>query len=690
MCAAVPISRSPARCRPRAVLVSGLAGAVLLILLLPLSRAQAVILPATTIAGPSESIAGFGGAAMAEDGSGGVVYLETVEGVAHVFVSRYVEGHWLAPIQVDSCRLVSSSAEQEEEQKRAEKGERCEEPFAASWPRIGAANGGELIVVWATPFATSPTTGKPIYELLGAELGPGAEHFGPPTIVDRDIEEGTDTSPDLAVSPTGQADVVYRVIDTNKVGVSLLRAGDVPESVRVAHFDGRRWSNLGAINRDSAVGMRPPTQDNAPQVALGPTGNGVVVWQEPDIEGVARIWARRIFGTALNYVMPVSAETYDGAPITDDAEAPSVAFSRLGQAEVAYRQAAGPSSPLPGPRIFLNILPDGESASGGEFQGASIADADVPGGRSATVGPPAIDIDEKRSVRVVYDDNGTPRVIEGNDKGLTGALSLGPPFAGGEESVASVMNPEGGGVSAWPSAEAQGHPAVAVREDFPGGAVQTALVSGGAGGEVAELAVGRSGLGDGLIAFRQGQLGDAAIVAAQATAPPSQFVLTLPKRWVKPNQALVSWQPAPTSAGPLSYHLVLDGHIQPTPAGEALSAHLNPRGLSSGRHRLQVLATDRDGESTLTAPSTLSIAGVPPTVKVALADGGAAVRVRVRDSYAGVDERAVSVSFGDGAFAHGHTRFSHRYRHAGVYRVVVHVRDAIGNAGVVSQWVSVR
>ena len=642
--------------------------AVLALAILP-ACAQAVILPATTIDGPSESIVGFGGAAMAEDGTGGVVYLKTVEGVAHVFVSRCVEGHWLAPIRVDT-----------------------EEQFAGSWPRIGAAVGGELIVVWATPFATSPTTGKPIYELLGAELGPGAERFGQAIIVDRDIEEGTATSPDLAVSSTGQADVVYRVIDTNKVGVSLLRAGDVPESVRIAHFDGQRWSNLGAINRDTAVGMRPPTQDNAPQVAIGPTGNGVVVWQEPDIEGVARIWARRIFGSAINYVMPVSAETYNGAPITDDADAPSVAFSRLGQAEVAYRQAAGPSSPLPGPRIFLNILPDGESAGGSEFQGAVIADSDVSGGKSATVGPPAIDIDEKRSVRVLYDDNGTPRVIEGNDKGLTGALSLGPPFAGGEEGVASVMNPEGGGVSAWPSAEAQGHPAVAVREDFPGGAVQTALVSGGAGGEVAELAVGRSGLGDGLIAFRQGQLGDAAIVVAQATAPPSQFVLTLPKKWVKPNQALVSWQPAPTSAGPLSYHLVLDGHVQPTLVSEAaaLSARLDPRGLSSGRHRLQVLATDRDGESTLTAPSTLSIDGVPPTVKVARTGGGEVVRVRVRDSYSGVDAHAVSVSFGDGVSAHGHTSFSHRYHHAGVYCVVVHVRDAIGNAGVVSQWVSVR
>jgi hypothetical protein len=674
------LKASVSRLRSRKTLTA--LSAVLALAILPVC-ARAVILPATTIDGPSESIVGFGGVAMAEDGSGGLVYLKTVEGVAHVFVSRYVEGHWLAPIRVDRC-MPSTSSEQSSSTE-----EHCQAPFAASWPRIGAAAGGELIVVWATPFATSPTTGKPLYELLGAELGPGAEHFGQAMIVDRDIEEGTGTSPDLAVSSTGQADVVYRVIHTEKVGVSLLRAGDVPESVRVAHFDGRRWSSLGAINRDPAVGMRPPTPANAPQIAIGPTGNGVVAWQEPDIEGVARIWARRVFASALNYVMPVSAETYNGAPITDDADAPSVAFSRLGQAEVAYRQAAGPSSPMPGPRIFLNILPDGESAGGGEFQGAVVADPDVSGGKSATVGPPAIDIDEKRSMRLLYDSNGTPRVIEGGDKGLTGALSLGPPFAGEEPFAVSVMNPEGGGFSAWPSAEAQGHPAVAVREDFPSGAVQTALVSGGAGGEVAELAVGRSGLGDGLIAFRQGQLGDAAIVASQATAPPATFVLSAPKGWVRPAQALVSWQPAPSAEGPLTYHLVLDGHIQPTPAG-VLAAHVNPHGLSSGRHRLQVLATDSDGQSTLSGPTTLQIDGVPPTVKIVPTHGATAVRVRVLDRFSGVAKRDVSISFGDGALAHGRTSFSHSYRHAGVYRVIVRVRDEIGNEGVVSQWVSVR
>ena len=150
--------------------------------------AGAVIVPAQTLDGPSEDIVGFGGVAMAEDGTGGAVYLKRVDGITHVFVVRYDGGHWSAPIRVDS-----------------------EEQFAGSSPRIGASNGGELLVVWATPFASVGQ--RPVNELLGAALGPGASSFGQATIVDPNIGEGTDVSPDLAMSSTGQADVVYRVVE---------------------------------------------------------------------------------------------------------------------------------------------------------------------------------------------------------------------------------------------------------------------------------------------------------------------------------------------------------------------------------------------------------------------------------------------------------------------------------------------
>jgi PKD domain-containing protein len=631
--------------------------------------AGAVILPAVTIDGPSQEIVGFGGVAMAEDGTGGAVYLKRVDGVAHVFVSRYVGGKWLAPIRVDT-----------------------EQTFAASWPRIGAANGGELVVVWATPFASEDE--RPVDELLSATLGPGATAFGPALVVDRDIRQGTGTSPDLAMSATGQADVVYRVVNEEDA-IPLLHPGDVQEEVRVAHFDGERWTGLGAVNRNPGISMRPPTQANAPQIAIGPTGNGVVVWQEPEIEGVARIWARRLFGSSIDYVMPASATTFGGAPIQQDADAPSLALTRLGQAEVAYRQVAGSGSPLPGPRIFLNDLPNGESASGAEFAGASVADSSVAGGKAASVGRPSVDVDEKESLRLLYDSNGTPRVVEGTDVGLSGTLSLGPPFVGSELTAAnelpsaSVMDPEGGGLSAWPSADNQGHPALAVREDFPGGAVQTALVSGGAGGPIGELALGRSGLGDGIVAFQQGPIGDAAIVAASVSAPPSTFVVNVPKGWIRPSQAKISWQPAASANGPLSYAVVLDGHPLVVPAGASTFA-IQPRELGQGVHVVQVLATDAYGQATLTPPSKLKIDSRPPVVKIARTLGGYGVTVRVSDAQSGLDTHAISVSFGDGGRASGRSLFRHRYKQAGLYTVVVRVRDKIGIGGVVRQLVSVR
>ncbi len=650
-----------------------LVGVAASMLALHVRPARAVILPAVTIAGPSEDIVGFGGVAMAEDGTGGLVYLERVEGVAHVFVSRYVAGHWLAPVRVDR-----------------------EEHFAASSPRIGAANGGELVVVWATPFASEDE--KPVDELLSSTLGPGSPAFGPALIVDRDIRQGTGTSPDLAMSPTGQADVVYRVVEETegtRSSVPLLRPGDVVEQVRVAHFNGERWSDLGAINRDPGVSMRAPTSANAPQIAIGPTGNGIVVWQEPEINGVARIWARRVFGESLDYVLPVSATTLTGSPIEDDADAPSVAFSRLGQAEVAYRQSASAGSPLPGPRIFLNILPDGESANGAVFLGANVVDTAVAGGKAASVGRPSIDIDEQQSMRLLYDSNGTPRVIEGTDLGLSATLSLGPPVVGStlisanELPSSSVMNPEGGGVSAWPSADPHGSSAVAVREDFPSGAVQTGLVSGGAGGPIGELAVGRSGLGDGLVAFQQGPLGNAAIVAAHVSAPPANFVVSVPKGWIKPSQAHISWEPAASSDGPLSYTVVLDGHRLPTPAG-AFASTIDPRRLGDGVHEVQLLATDAYAQATLVPPSKLEIDGSPPTVRVKPAFGGYGVVVYISDAQSGVNAHAVKVSFGDGSSGGGKRTLHHRYAHAGVYTIVVHARDNLGNRGTVRRLVSVR
>jgi hypothetical protein len=214
-------------------------------------------------------------------------------------------------------------------------------------------------------------------------------------------------------------------------------------------------------------------------------------------------------------------------------------------------------------------------------------------------------------------------------------------------------------------------------------------LSGGDGGPVSEVAVARSGLGDGVVGFLQGPLGNAAVVVINASAPPAQFVLSAPKGWVKPSQASLSWQPAPSANGPLSYTVVLDGRLLPT-SGGSLNLRLPAARLGDGRHHVQVLATDSDGQATLSAPAALLIDLLPPRVRIARAVGGHGVSVRVSDSDSGVNARLVRVSFGDGTSARGRARFVHRYLRAGVFRVTVSVADKLGVRGVVRQLVSAR
>jgi len=152
-------------------------------------------------------------------------------------------------------------------------------------------------------------------------------------------------------------------------------------------------------------------------------------------------------------------------------------------------------------------------------------------------------------------------------------------------------------------------------------------------------------------------------------------------------EELLAWQPAATADGPLSYRAVLDGRPLRTPPG-AMSLRLPGAGLGDGAHRVQVLATDVDGESTLTPPAVLKVDGRPPTLQV-LRAGHHSVVLWIRDAGSGVDVRSVRVSFGDGAHARGRARARHSYSRGGIYQVVIQVRDRVGNRASIKRVVSV-
>src|SRR5262245_50749675 len=117
--------RARARCALPPFLAVSLATASLA---LP-TPAGAELSPVHLVDGPSGAVVGVEDAAMAEDGTGGIVYLRKEGGRNHVFVVRFDDGAWSPPQRVD-----------------------VGQQFDSSWARIAAGNGGRLLVTWVQEF----------------------------------------------------------------------------------------------------------------------------------------------------------------------------------------------------------------------------------------------------------------------------------------------------------------------------------------------------------------------------------------------------------------------------------------------------------------------------------------------------------------------------------------------------------
>jgi hypothetical protein len=638
-----------ALCR-RAVAVPAVASIVLLMcVLLVCAQARADISPASLIDGPSSTILDVDGAAMAPDGSGGILYRKLVDGQPHLFVSRFLEGAWQPPIQVDDGQ-----------------------PFGASFAKIAAGNSGRLLVVWAEPWAIVGAVTH--YRLMSAELEPGASQFGPAIPID-DLGDGTAAYPSLAMAPNGVAYVAYRVVTDPLNGnttVLPLQAGDELIDVRVARYNGEGlpWSRLGAINAHPQLTMRHPSATNAPSIGVDLAGNAVVVWQEPDTSGTARIWARRIFGTRPGNVLEVSQSEVGSRPVTVEADAPAIAVGPFGEAQVAYRLAGGAGSPYGGnAEILKNRLPAETDPAGAQFKGASVL------GGAPTVGPPSVSIERVGDFRFSYVASQRVMVVTGsNYQGDSPPAALGS-VSGAE--APTTINPAGGGATAWSSTSATGMPVIAMREDFPSGAWQLAQLAAPISGPVGEPVLGGSGQGDALIAFRQGPATQSQVMAAVAKAPPGGFLAETSNGWVSGTSATISWEPAPEAFGATTYHLVVDGRIG-TRALAGLRTRIDPKGLGDGVHKIQILAIDSTGQETMTPVALLKVDANPPEVSVTkLAHD--AIRVRVYDRASGAVAGATSIELGDGVVVKRKLLVRHAYAHPGRYVIVVRSRDRVGN-----------
>jgi hypothetical protein len=656
-----PLHESGQRNR-RAAFIATVIGVVALALAVP-APSLALIAPPVTIDGPGPEIVEFGGVAMAPDGTGGLVYVKTVGGVPHVFASRFDGSAWSTPIRVDT-----------------------EEPYEASQPRIAAGDHGELMVIWVTQTATLVKGGRARtieHGIYSARLGRGASEFGSSLLVDPAVGNGLGVDPSLAGVSAGKAIVAYRVVTNdfspeNRTAQNErqvpLRPGDVMAEIKLARLTGERWSRLGAINRNLASSVRSPTAANAPQVGIGDDGGAVVAWQEPDQTGVARIWMRRIYGSTVGPILAASPTTWAGSPVSGDIDSFSLAVTPFDGAYVAMRTAPEAG----GSHLFVNSLPPTATSAGKALIGSELVATQPAFGRPGISASEGGGGEKERAVRLgvvagaEVDQFGAPSGVK-----LQPVADAGSPAAVADAEAVATVDFEGNGVLAYPTEGPEGVQ-LAVRQEFASGAVQVGAVAGTGGGPIGELAIGPSGAGDALIGFRQGEPGALEIAVERVSAPPARFPVEAPPRWVRPQDAVLRWKPAPSATGGTTYSVLLDGRM----AKEGLDAFSytpNVAQVESGVTEAQVLATDSLGQRLLSQPVKLRVDAVPPKVTVSVRPSKRRLEIRLKDIDSGVMAGATRVTFGDGRQRKGGARLVHVYKSAGTYPVIVKARDRAGN-----------
>ncbi len=653
-------------------------------------RAGAIVSDVQPIDGPSADVVDVADAAMSEDGSGGIVYLKRVDGHVHVFAAQFSESAWKPAQRVD----VGQS-------------------FDSSWARIGAGDGGRLVVTWVQEF------GPESDRMYSASLDPGAHGFQAPIPIDFNVGEATSTYPDLAMSRGGQAYLAYRVV----TDVSTANPpGYVGADVRVARYNGRLWSLLGTpIDRSIGTPVRLPTEGNSPRVGIDVQGGGVVAWQEPDDEFVDRVWARRLFGTSIGIPLQVSPSTWEGAPLRGAADAFSLDVSGFGQAAVAFRQQPGQASKLDGVRVLVNETPDVFSELSGQFGDAHLAD----GAALAALGPPSVGVDPRGLYVTGFGSGPATLLGEGDDASSTKVdrLDGGGSGVGGEPLVDIAET--GAAVAAWRELLA-GVGLVGIQERRADGVVEPTELSAPHGGGVGRMVMGGSGLGDAIVAWQQGAGANSQIAASVVDAPPDPFFVLLPEGWQRKKRIPIAWDKTNNAIGGVRYSVSVDD--EPViEARRGTHAVLKPDEIEDGHHRIQVFAIDDAGQETGSRSGSLLVDRSPPRIR--LRRHGRRLTVLVTDgarsSSSGVKRGGVKANFGEGGEGGGggggegghgpktigragaraarraehrkkkpkkpsRVRIVHVFEHPGRYRVAIRARDGARNTAVRRLTVRVR
>jgi hypothetical protein len=591
---------------------------------------QAAVAPPLVIDGPSSAIVSLDGVALAQDGSGAVVYRKLSGGVPHVFASLESAGAWGAPAQLDGAIAAGASAS-----------------------AVAVSDGGRVAVVWIS--------GGMLY---GAVHAAGAGAFSAPAA----IAAATGT-PALAMGVSGTAYVAF-----------LAPAGTAA-NVDVARLD--RGSTSFAVLA-GALNAAPITLPAAggPRIAVSADATAVVAWAQPAPDASTHVFVRRASAAGPSPVLDDATVATLGGVAGGSADTPVVGIAYdSSYAWVAFRETFGADS-----RVVVTRL------LGDELSAPVFADSlgAAPAASSALAPSLAIEGNGPGLLASELAPSNSLVVAALGARGAPPGWSPGAVLAGPAGTVApgpiAALSANGHGLVAYtPSAGA-----LDVRLFAAAAAGAPLALSSTQLGPVVPsdgLVAAADEHGDLLVGFVAGPPGALSVVVQPIVTPPGTPRATGTQRWTAERRQVLRWQASSDSWAPPSYTVYLDSARVATTTG---TSYAIPADLRDGRHTWKVVAIDALGQAASSATRKLLIDAARPVMRVAVSGtrhAGAPLRftVAVR-AVSGV--RRVLVEYGDG-HATSTPGSTHAYKRSGRYTVTVTVTDRADVSAVLRVHVTV-
>jgi PKD domain len=625
--------------------VAALLALVVVGLLAGPAAAQPSPAPPQVIDGPSAAIQTLGGLSVARDGTGGLVYLKTVAGIARVFVSRLVGGQFQPPEQVDATLAGASSQ-----------------------PVIAAGNGGVLLI--------------------------GFINGGVLYAVDRPSVSGPYTAPIPLAA--GASNPSLQMTNFGKGYMAFTVAAGAGFDVRAGYYYDGAWA-LESAPLNAVPGDDAGTGAGRPDVAAAGDGVAIVVWGED-----GHVYSRRVWATAPSIVdEQADVPSLSGCGEVSAGDPSVSAGGDSSYADVAFEETVSCAG-VEQTRVLLNRL------RGSEYDGITSADGlSTPGAASADdpqvamteYGAGWVTAAQENSNAVVgmeLGDNGTYGDLQQIDS-LPGASA---PYAA--PGVAGVFSD----LIAWQQNPGTTGPAeIRLRYEPKAASLgpETVVSSPASGPTDAARGLADAGDvgGDAAVAWVQGAGASTQIVVAQLYQPPGSVVPAQSLAYVRTAQPVLSWAPPPGYWGPMRYTVSVQG----VPAQQTNATSLRvPTPLRDGPHAWEVTAFNPAGVSGKSSRATVFVDTVAPTLSVRLsgarrAGSALTVTLRYRDAPPpGLPARDASgvatltIRWGDGTTTHlnpGTHRGAHAYRRPGRYRITVVVADRAGNSRTVVKTVKI-